>query len=330
MSRNSHAVTLRRNFPALILYSTILAYFVHRWTVVPARTRIEIRRDNSATISHPLLTTSKVQNNTPSSTSPTRTLVIYAYGETHASAKENLLFFIRTAVRSSHDADYYFILQRVKNQVFDEKELPPLPPNAQYIQHEDKCFDLGAVGWLLSTGRINKSNYKYFVLVNSSVRGPFIVSYYYDPVWYTIFTRRLNNYIRLVGCTFTCQIYPHIQSYVWAMNMETFDFLINNTMVFTCHRSFQRTIRKGEVAASRVLFQAGYGVESLMTKYRGIDLRVNFMQNCSYQLNPTTNDVVDGVTLDPYEVVFVKVKAGNRLYTDNLARARVYEKWVNE
>jgi hypothetical protein len=26
--------------------------------------------------------------------------------------------------------------------------MPQLPPNAQYVQHANECFDLGTIGWL--------------------------------------------------------------------------------------------------------------------------------------------------------------------------------------
>jgi hypothetical protein len=111
-------------------------------------------------------------------TATSHTLIVYVFGKTHASAEQNLAFFIRTAVRQSHQADYYFILQQINNTVFDGTKLPILPSNAHYIQHENKCFDIGTIGWFLSSGIIDKSRYKYFIFLNSSVRGLFIVSYY--------------------------------------------------------------------------------------------------------------------------------------------------------
>ena len=308
----------------VIVYSCFLGYIINRLTRAP-RTSIN-HQENSSTSMLDVFDRSESFNE---GVLPTRTLVVYVYGETHASATDNLVFFIRTAVRSSHDADYYFILQQIRNKVFDEKTLPPLPPNAHYLQHEDKCFDLGTIGWFLSSGRVDTTKYKYFIFLNSSVRGPFTVAYYYDPVWYSIFTRRLNNYIRLVGCTFNCDPSPHIQSYLWAMNPATYHFLTNTSKVFTCHKTFRGTINEGEVAASGTLLHAGYGIESMMTKYRGLDLRAAFMKNCPYGANPTPNRAVDGVTLDPYEVIFVKVKAGHHDYQNNLQRVSVYEKWIH-
>ena len=96
----------------------------------------------------------------------------------HCSRHFLPFFFIRTAVCESHNADYYFILQQISNKIFHKTKLPILPSNAHYIQHENKCFDLGTIEWFLSSDMIDKSRYRYFIFLNSSVRGSFIVSYY--------------------------------------------------------------------------------------------------------------------------------------------------------
>ena len=259
----------------------------------------------------------------------TRTLIIYVYAETHGLARQNLNFFIRTAVNQSHDADYYFILQRINGATFNESQLPTLPSNAHYIQHENKCFDIGTIGWFLSSGIIDIMKYKYFIFLNSSVRGPFIVSYYDSPIWYTIFTRRLNDYIKLVGCTINCDITPHVQSYLWALDNTGLSFFLKNTTVFSCYKSKIDTIHTGEVIASEILLRSGFGIDSLMKKYQGIDFRSNINSPCKDSLNPTFKKRVDGITLDPFEVVFVKVRDNSPLFSDNRQRAEVYEKWIH-
>ena len=315
-SRNKFHTTAIRLFSIVVLCCIVLNYRtgIRAWIIT--RTQHQNNVFNQV----------KFLNHTLPSN---RTLIIYVFGKTHESAEENLAFFIRTAVRDFHNADYYFILQQINVTHFDLSKLPPLPSNGHYIQHENKCFDLGTVGWLLSTGRVDKNKYKYFIFLNSSVRGPFIVAYYQDPVWYTIFIRRLNDYIRLVGCTFSCQIEAHIQSYLWAMSLDTLNFLLNKSKVFTCHKSMRKAIDNGEIGASRALLRAGYGIDSLMTKYQGLDLRTNSSAKCLSKRNPTKNNAVDSLSLDPYEVVFVKVKVNVHKFSNNLKRAVVYEKWLN-
>lgn len=260
---------------------------------------------------------------------PPRTLIVYIYGKTHQMSEENLSFFIRTAVRASHNADYYFIIQRINGSIFDEKQFPSLPSNAHYVFHENKCFDLGTIGWFLLSDMIDVNKYKYFIFLNSSIRGPFIVAYYDQPIWFTIFTRRLIHPIKLVGCTISCQTAIHVQSYLWTMDRQTVEWFLENSTILGCHRSMTDTIHKGEIAASQMILNAGYGIDSLMVKYQGIDFRYNQSKKCLHRLNPTVNKGTNGITLDPYEVVFIKMKGVDFQDLDNRERVRVYEKWLS-
>jgi hypothetical protein len=260
---------------------------------------------------------------------PSRTLVVYVYGNTHKLSEENLAFFIRTAVRDSHNADYYFILQRIDNVYFDENTLPLLPTNAHYIQHENTCFDMGTIGWFLASGMIEKSKYKYFIFLNSSVRGPFIASYYDNAIWYTIFTRRLNDHIKLVGSTINCQTAPHVQSYIWALDFEGLNLLLKHGTIFKCHDSKKETIKNGEIGASQIILNSGFGIDSLMKKYQGMDFRLYENKGCNNRRNPMVNRGVDGISLDPFEIVFIKMKNSEVEDFDNRKRVRAYEKWIH-
>jgi hypothetical protein len=258
----------------------------------------------------------------------TRTLVVYVYAKTHQLAEQNLAFFIDTAVRDSHDADYYFILQKINNVSFDERQLPSLPSNAHYIQHENKCFDIGTVGWFLFRGNIDITKYKYFIFLNSSVRGPYIVSYYDNSVWYTIFTSRLNDDIKLVGSTINCQFFPHVQSYLWVLDFKGLDLLIRNNTVFACHESQIDTIANAEIFASRIIIDSGFGINSLMKKYQNIDFRLDENKKCNNLQNPTFTGI-DRISSDPFEVVFVKIKDQFTQYQHNRERISVYDRWIH-
>lgn len=260
-------------------------------------------------------------------TSSARTLVLYIYGKTHDLAEDNLEFFIRNAIRNIDDADYYIILQQINNKTFNEQNLPHLPSNAHYFQHENKCYDIGTIGWFLSKNITDKTKYKYFIFLNSSIRGPYIVSYYDNTIWYTIFTRRLNDRIKLVGCTINCEVFPHVQSYFWALDLEGLNLLLKDGTVLACHENQGETIFKGEIGDSRVIINAGFGISCLMKKYQDMDFRLEINQKCNYKRNPTFTNV-DGISLDPFEIVFVKIKHEFSQYQHNRERASAYEKWI--
>ena len=57
-------------------------------------------------------------------------------------------------------------------------DLPALPSNARYVLHANACYDWGTMGWLLSSGRVDASKYKFLLFLNSSTRGPFLPAYW--------------------------------------------------------------------------------------------------------------------------------------------------------
>jgi len=56
--------------------------------------------------------------------------------------------------------------------------LPRLPINARYVQHKNVCFDWGTFGWALFNLNLDISKYKYYIFMNTSVRGPYLPTYW--------------------------------------------------------------------------------------------------------------------------------------------------------
>jgi hypothetical protein len=287
-------------------------------------------------------------------------LLIYIYAENSVYSLGNLNYFIETAVRDTDPVDYYFILQQTNNQNLDEGRLPKLPSNAHYIHHENKCFDYGTAGWFFSkfttghpykgrtlpkdTNKIDLKKYKYFIFMNSSTRGPYFPPYYLALVslyesrlgrkyyWYSIFTERITEKVKLVGPTISCEVSPHIQNYVVATDFIGLSVVMNSENehgVFDCHRNFAEEINFGEIGFTRKILAAGYMIDCLMTKYQKLNFSAPQNLNCNSKSNPHLNNGTDGISLDPYEIVFIKFnykrKAG--IAAD---RAQIYEKWVRE
>ena len=65
-----------------------------------------------------------------------------------------------------------------------------------------------------------------------------------------------------------------------------------------------------------------------MKKYQGFDFRVNQNSDCYGTENPTSENKVDGISLDPFEVVFVKLKYTTRDYLHTQSRIAAYDKWI--
>ena len=52
-----------------------------------------------------------------------------------------------------------------------------LPGNARLLYHDNECYDWGTLGWIMSAGMVDLEDYKYFIMINSSVRGPYAPPY---------------------------------------------------------------------------------------------------------------------------------------------------------
>ncbi|CAL5224080.1 g6706 [Coccomyxa viridis] len=189
---------------------------------------------------------------------------------------------------------YYVIVQKDKasrSQKSLQRRLPQLPQNAQYIFHANACFDWGTFGWALTRLGSNTKAYKYYLFMNTSVRGPFLPSYLPATThWTELFTSRINSKVKLVGSTISCEGVPD-------------DYL----------------------------GQAGYTIDCLMLRYQGIDWRNPINWSCNNKENPYADSLYDGVSVSPLEVVFVKYKqylldAG----WSNAQEAAAYSRWMDE
>lgn len=96
-------------------------------------------------------------------------LVTYVYSESEES-RRNLKFFIAHGLHAQ--ADFIFIF----NGETDAPDLLPDVPEVRYVRRNNTCYDLGAHAEVLTDGDLWK-RYNKFILMNPSVRGPFM------PIW---------------------------------------------------------------------------------------------------------------------------------------------------
>ncbi|UJR20038.1 hypothetical protein I4U23_023172 [Adineta vaga] len=289
-------------------------------------------------------------------------LLIYVYANAHSYAYGNLKYFIENAVQENDGVDYYFILQQIDKKPINESIMPVLPKsNAFYIQHENKCFDYGTIGWFFDTytignpwkqsssttitNPINLKKYKYFIFMNSSIRGPFFPPYFIQLVlkanfnyyWYSVFTKRINDKVKLVGCTISCEAVPHVQSYFLATDFSGLSLFFkpgnsggtSNDGIFHCYPTKDHVSINSEIPMSNRIIESGYMIDCLLTKYQTIDFTKPNNRFCNANLNPYKDRGLQNTSLEPYEVVFVK---SNDLVflKDGRDRAILYQKWMND
>lgn len=104
-----------------------------------------------------------------------RPLVTYVYSET-PEARRNFEFFLKHGL---HDqADFIFIF----NGETDADLLLPSSPSIRTVRRSNTCYDLGSHAEVLSTDDLWR-RYSKFILMNASVRGPFIPTWADGACW---------------------------------------------------------------------------------------------------------------------------------------------------
>lgn len=112
----------------------------------------------------------------------------------------------------------YVIIINGETKLADFSEL--LLPNVWIVTRDNSCYDGGAIGQVLED-HPTLWLYKYFVLINSSVRGPFLPHYWPSSLpWTAAFTQLINDRVKLVGTTISCELQVHVQSMLLATDQK--------------------------------------------------------------------------------------------------------------
>lgn len=261
--------------------------------------------------------------------------------------QEILQFFLKVGVGEHADPkiDYIFLVpqapaaapENVKGRRRDIRHAFPFTPNIRVLERANDCLGSSGLRDVLvdTSGSTNDdkgsdirdnsienmplnvetllSRYTHFVFLDSSMRGPFLPRYMRPrstsqliKPWTDVFTNRLGSQIKLVGRTVSCEIEMHVQAPVWATDRVGLQLLLEHG-VLDCATNPITAQRRHELAATRVILGAGYGVDCLMLRYQGLNLtRIREMElPCSARDNPTFPLLNDGLPINPLEVVFV-------------------------
>eukprot|EP00981_Chlorochromonas_danica_P003437 scaffold654_cov207-Ochromonas_danica.AAC.22 len=187
-----------------------------------------------------------------------KTLVIYVYYEGSAMAQSNLLYFLRNGVQRSHLVDYVIIVQgqtsmRILSALSNFSSFSPTNSssssgtlrgsdgtaqlqwryhNLQVLYHTNTCFDIGTWGQILTYLYQTTQfalRYRYFIVLNSSIRGPYLPPLWpssQSHMWPAALTSKLSESVKLVGLAVNCpdgrgRKIPHVMSMVLAFDQKT-------------------------------------------------------------------------------------------------------------
>lgn len=238
------------------------------------------------------------------------------YFEKNQLYKDNLQFFLDVGVQERDDVDYVIVLQGPCTVRF------PKMRNVLVLAKENECLDFGGwrygLDWIGWRGR----GYRYFVFLNSSVRGPYVPLYVPRAIhWTTLFTQLIresgdgygdnNGPIKLVGMTINCHLHrPHVQSMLWVTDYEALEYLIDKTDVVTCKKTMNQAINMGEIALSMKLLANGWNIGSMAVATRGWDFRVQ--RGCNANQDPNWRGAYYGIEPGVHETIFVKANRNVR------------------
>ena len=188
-------------------------------------------------------------------------LIQYAYYE-NEDAMANLEFFVKHALHSK--ADFVFIIQGgILNVAI------PQASNIKVILRPNTCFDIGAHRVVLEEeGALKK--YKRFILMNSSLRGPFFPKWAQNACWSEKYFEKLQGKTKMVGMTANCKfgyfhdqwIEPHLQSMLYALDHTGLEVILPQMF---CYKDYIEAILKGETVLTKMVLDAGYQAEPMMT-----------------------------------------------------------------
>ena len=266
-------------------------------------------------------------------TAEDRVLVVYAFSYTE-NAAANFRFFLRTgfepiAILHGREVpvDYIVMINGDQGTVSDQEITDAAAQRGaslSIVKRRNHGMDFCGYHELFAgklPGVKLRHTYTYFVLLNASVRGPFLPAWFKGN-WIEAFLVHIDDDCKLVGTTINCWTPMHnnwakfhIQSMVLATDAVGFEVLLDRAM--GCYDDKLVIVDKCEVAASQEMLRAGYGIKALQYSWGNyvvhmkdvggpeVERRCNAV---SYKKNgdPNFEGMYASGNVDPWEVIFFK------------------------
>jgi len=234
-----------------------------------------------------------------------KTLVLYVFHEYNSRVE----MFIKNAIFFDENIDF-IVISNNKNNKFT------VPPYVKILPRDNIGYDFGGWSDALLTDNLYM-NYEKFIIVNSSVIGPFLPPEFKGK-WTDIFLNGLKNNIKLFGCTINTCNDPinksHIQNYVCAMDKITLEYLIKCEIFSMTNyaKTYNEAVWNKEVLMSRKILENGWNIGCLLSYYKDVDFTFTNKRPNQY-VNLFLNDIMYPKYMNKlwnvYELVFIK---GNR------------------
>ena len=307
-----------------------------------------------------------------SSQEPPRVLVVYTYADA-PWRERNLRYFLQHGVipriSDGTSVDYTFVLHGVGTpplHIFREHGIPyevmvvtenrrrdvegevlswgqdiANMPLVRIIVRDNVGYDFCASRMVLLNGWAAKAGtYTRFILMNASVRGPFLPTYALPALtWIDAFLDQLHGNVHMSGTTVNCLSSQrsgdtgefkalHLQSMVLGMDL---DGLRAIAPYLQCYSTMIEAISYGEVGFTQAVLAAGHAVAALQGNWNGFQITKKSLtgsevaRRCAAVSDDSGGDPsIPGVYLNgdihPLEVLFIKT---NRNFNEDFI-----ERWT--
>ncbi|KAK6497214.1 hypothetical protein TWF506_004689 [Arthrobotrys conoides] len=310
-------LTLRRMTPLTWVFASIcsLLAFISISHVLYTPSRSNLSLSNHLATPSGVNTTEATWTLPPEDTDEeelqNRPLILYVYSEsvkpnspflstTNATtaSHQNIRFFINHGLHA--EADFIFILN---GPTTIEPFIPTHKPNVRIVRRENTCFDLGAYAdvLLMNDGALMKK-YKRFIMMNGSVRGPFMPSWSRE-CWSDALLAKITDTNKLVGISYNCRKTRHIQSMLLATDITGLTLIMPR--INQCFTTFMKAIG-GEISITGAVTEKGYNVTALMTSFQSAK---DYAQSCRHG-DMLLNNRYFNITMHPLETMFQKANRG--------------------
>ncbi|KAI3398551.1 hypothetical protein diail_9075 [Diaporthe ilicicola] len=283
-------------------------------------------------------TSSSVARDSSAASEAGRPLITYVYSESQES-RRNLKFFLDHGLHAA--ADFVFILNGETNA----DSLIPDVPEIRVVRRNNTCYDLGSHAEVLLKDDLWR-RYSRFILMNASVRGPFMPTWADGLCWTERLLSKITQDVKLVGTSLNCWPTPHVQSMVWATDREGLSLLLNPPATSPRHDEWMETLFshaddfprpddyqpsgpdwvekglsqcfasrqeavEGEISATRIILGAGKNVDVLLTQYQ-TSLEHDATAFCEPlgPWDPQSEGRYGGGSVHPFETMFIKTNRG--------------------
>ena len=242
--------------------------------------------------------------------------VIYHYFEVNDTYRDNLTFFLNNGIQE--DADYYFFISGECTAPLIEQY------NVRFIFIENRNHDFGGVSEF--SRLYGNLGYEFYIFLNSSMRGPFVPTYFISP-WHIAFTSRLSEQTVIIGSSINLlpetsghsihfgenfnykPPYIHVQTTAYALSRKAFNHLHKSQVLTTKHKLDKTEIVSSyEIRISQEIMSQGWSIGALLPLYEQFN-------HCNFELefngtlkngDPLYKNAFFHRSVHPYETIFIK------------------------